>query len=821
MRLGVAAAAWLSGLSLGMSSELAPGAVLLLAAGGVAVAIALRLVNLPAFPAILASVLLLGMAHGHGAQDGSPASLGLYGQEVIATGQIADDPEARGARTRFELKISAIEANGETLEADDRWLIYAVAPDELVSRREPPYFRYGDIVAVRGIPEEPQPFEGFDYPAYLAAKGIATTMFADDAKIVGEGGSWWRRAIYSARGRMSDSIERALPHPESALGQALLLGKRGSMPPDLVDRFRGTGAAHLLAISGLHVGILLAVTSGTAAWLLGRKHPTYLAVAAAVIWIYVLTAGAPASATRAAVMGTVYLVALAAGRPSSVLPALALAAALMTAVSPNLIRQVSFQLSFAAMGGISLAMTMSGGGLGRRGSPSSGWLRRILGGVASLVAVSAAATLATWPLVAVYFGEVALMGAPVSLLVIPAMAPAVLATAVAGAAGLAFEPIGQLLGWIAVAPTAYLLAIVSTLPSWTVQGDWVGGPLLLGWYGGLGLALLFAQPHRTRRLRLAIGNGLIHLKSILRRSTPNTASAGETRARWRMPTPYASLTAAAALGIAAAILWSRACGGPDGLLHVHFLDIGQGDSILIVTPSGRQALIDGGPDGDLMSRKLSKTISGGDRSLDIVLMTHLDSDHSHGLLEVLDRYSVGSGAVGAGSQCHSQMTAEWEQRLQRHGITPIEIAMGYTLDLGDGVEARVLNPETSQLFGDPNNDSVALRVTFGDTSFLLTADIEEETEKRLLRGEETLASTVLKVGHHGSKTSSSVAFLEAVGPSLAVISAGADNPFGHPAREVLERLEASVGAENVLRTDLSGDIEVLSDGKSVWVVTEH
>lgn len=813
--------AWLAGLVLGLSSEMATGPVLLLSAGGAVLAISLRLASLPAFPVILATVLLIGMAHGHGSQNGLPAYSALHGREVTATGQVADDPEARGARTRFELQVSKIKVNGETLEPDERWLVYAVAPDELVHRRHPPYFRYGDTVSIRGNLEKPQPFEGFDYPAYLAAKGIATTMFADEAQVVGEGGTWWLRAIYSVRGRMSDSVENAIPHPESALGQVLLLGKRESMPPDLVDRFRGTGAAHLLAISGLHVGILLAVTSGTAAWLLGRRHPTYLVVAATVIWIYVMTAGAPPSATRAAVMGTVYLAALAVGRPSSVLPALALAAAVMTAISPELVRQVSFQLSFAAMAGISLAMTLFGGNFGRSGSPASGWRRRLLGGVVSLAAVSLAATLATWPLVALYFDEVALMGVPVSLLVIPAMAPAVISTAAAGAAGMVLEPLGQLLGWIAVAPTAYLLAIVSAFPSWTVRADWVDGPFLAGWYGGLVLALLAAQPHRTRRLRRSFGNEAARLKSLTRRGhSKEKADQNTARREWRIPTPYASLTMAAALGIAAAILWSRACGGPDGLLHVHFLDIGQGDSILVVTPSGRRALIDGGPDGNITAHRVAEASPGGSRSLDLVVMTHLDSDHSRGLLELLDRYDVGAVLSGP-APVDTEMTAEWEQRLHRHGLTGVEVTSGYVIDLGDGVEARVLNPAPGRPFGDLNNDSVVLRVTYGDTSFLLTADIEQEAEVRLIQDEQALASTVLKVGHHGSATSTSAEFLEAVNPLLAVISAGADNPYGHPARVVLERLEASVGSDNIFRTDLSGDIEIISDGKSVWVATQR
>ena len=808
MRLGLLAAAWLAGTLLGLSSGLETDATLLLAGSGALMAAALRLTRLPAFPAVVAAVLLLGMARAEASQPVPGAATALDGREVTAVGSIADDPEPTGTRVGFELLVSEIRVDDSTRKANERWLVYAQPPNELVAWRDAPYFRYGDILTVTGTPQEPRPIDGFDYPAYLAAQGITATMFAREAQVTGEGGARWRAAIYAARNRLSDSIERVMPYPESALGQALLLGKRETLPPELVERFRGTGAAHLLAISGLHVGILLVVAVGAGAWLLGRQRPTYLVVAAAVIWLYALGAGASPSALRAAVMGTVYLAALALGRPSSVLPALALAAALMTAASPNLIRQVSFQLSFAAVGGIALALTVWDGNFSGWRSPSAGWRTRIAGWAVSLTVVSAAATLATWPLVAANFGQVALLGVPVSLLAIPAMAPAVIATIIAAVGGLVFEPLGELLGWIAVAPTAYLIGVVSAFPQWTLEADWVGRPLLAAWYGGLGLALLAAQPHRTRRWRQAVGGWIARA-----RTNPGGTAIS-------LPSPYITITAAVALGIAAAILWLRVADGPDGYLHVHFLDIGQGDSILVVTPSGRQALIDGGPDGNRVSQELSSTLPGGDRSLDLVVMTHLDSDHSNGLLNVLARYTV--GAVLSGPQPpDNEMRAQWEERLEQHGITPVEVRAGHIIHLDDRVELQVLNPQRDTLLGDSNNDSIVLRLAYGEVSFLLAADIESEAEERMANGGAELGSTVLKVAHHGSKSSTTPRFLNAVRPAIAVVSAGMENPYGHPSPAVMKRLEAAVGAENVYRTDRDGSVEIVSDGATVWARTER
>ena len=367
---------------------------------------------------------------------------------------------------------------------------------------------------------------------------------------------------------------------------------------------------------------------------------------------------------------------------------------------------------------------------------------------------------------------------------------------------------GELLGWIAVAPTAYLIGVVSAFPTWTVEADWVGRPLLAVWYGGLGLALLAAQPHRTRRWRQTVGGWIARVRT----------SPGGTGIS--LPSAYITITTAVALGIAAAILWFRVAGGPDGYLHVHFLDIGQGDSILVVTPSGRQALIDGGPDGDIVSRALADTLPGGDRSLDLVVMTHLDSDHSGGLLDVLDRFAVGV-VLSSPQPPGNKMQAQWDDRLQRHGITPVEVRAGHVIHLGDGVELQALNPPQDRLFKDPNNDSIVMRLTYGDVSFLLAADIEGEAEERLVNGIAELSSTVLKVAHHGSKSSTTPGFLSAVGPAIAVVSAGLDNSYGHPAPAIVERLETVVGAENVYRTDRDGSVEVVSNGAAVWVRTER
>ncbi len=820
MRLGLLAAAWLTGVLLGFSQDVSTSAVLLLAGAAGLLMPLLWLMRKPVFGALLLVVLIVGICRVEFHQSSGPPGVTL-GEPIVATGTIADDPETTGLLVRFELHVSEEEADGSPRAVDDRWLVYARPPGNLVEQRNAPYFRYGDRVIVRGVPEEPEPIDGFDYPSYLASHGITATMFASDVQVAGEGGARWRKGIFALRNRLADSIDRSMPYPESALAAAMLLGKRESLPRELTEEFRGTGAAHLLAISGLHVGVLLAVVSGTAAWLLGRQRPTYLLLAGAAIWLYALMAGAPSSALRAAVMGSVYLAALGFGRPSSVLPALAVAAALMTAASPILVRQVGFQLSFAAVAGIALALSLSGGRINWGASSTAGLAKRLSGWAAALTVVSAAASLATWPLVASYFGQVALLGIPVSLLTVPAMAPLIVTAAGAAAAGAVVPPLGMLLGWIATVPAAWVIGVVSVFPSWTIEAGQMGPPLLLAWYGAMGAGLLAAQPYRLRQMRKSVADVAGRLIDLLRhRVIRNPAQWLRQDVRWPLPDPRFTIPAAAVLIAASVFLWLRVADGPDGLLQVHFLDVGQGDSTLIVTPLGRQVLIDGGPDGDVTSQRLAEVMPGGDRSLDVVLMTHLDADHSHGLLDVMDRFAVGAVLTGPHSM-DSAIRPQWEQALERNGVTPVEVSAGHRVVLEDGVALEILNPVPGRLFGDSNNDSVAARLVYGKTSVLLAADMEEVAELRLVNSESSVTSTVLKAGHHGSGTSTSQRFLDAVEPSAAVVSAGLDNQYGHPAPEVVERLEASVGAENVYRTDLQGTITFVSDGSNWRIQTER
>ena len=331
--------------------------LLLLALSTLPLGLLLKLVGMSPWPVVLAGVLLLGVWRLEFSDAPAPALVDGYAQEVLIQGQVVSDPEATAQRIKFVLEAESMDRGGEWEQASGRVLVYAEPPPSLVSAREPPYFKNGDILRLQGNWQRPEPTADFDYPSYLASQGIESILWSREVEwLRGPSAGNWRSWIFDLRRELSQSIESASPTPQSALAQALLLGLRGQLPDDVVEDFRSTGTSHLLAISGLHVGVLLVMSLGAATWLLGKQHLDYLLLPLAAIWLYALISGLPVSVTRAAIMGSLYMLALAVGRPQSALPPLALSAMLITALAPKALTQISFQLSFTAMAGIILAL---------------------------------------------------------------------------------------------------------------------------------------------------------------------------------------------------------------------------------------------------------------------------------------------------------------------------------------------------------------------------------------------------------------------------------------------------------------------------------
>jgi competence protein ComEC len=288
--------------------------------------------------------------------------------------------------------------------------------------------------------------------------------------------------------------------------------------------------------------------------------------------------------------------------------------------------------------------------------------------------------------------------------------------------------------------------------------------------------------------------------------------------------------------IIAVLVWAAVAVAPEtGKLRVRYLDVGQGDAILITGPSGQHILVDGGPSPEKVANELGEALPFWERGIDLVVLTHAHDDHVTGLVEVLRRYDVNQVLYSALYPIERVIEDEFADEdfpayeefcdvITEQGIDYTVAQAGQVIDLGGGAMLEVLHPPGEFLEStesDIDNNGVVLRLVMGEVSFLLAADLYGDGELYLVCERVELRSTVLKVGHHGSSTSTSPSFLAAIDPQVAVISVGAGNRFGHPSSEVMARLSEMVGEDNIYLTSERGTITFTTDGERLWVETER
>jgi competence protein ComEC len=359
----------------------------------------------------------------------------------------------------------------------------------------------------------------------------------------------------------------------------------------------------------------------------------------------------------------------------------------------------------------------------------------------------------------------------------------------------AIQPLlGQPVAWIAWLFLHYTIEVVeltARFPLASVElGGFSAGALWL-YYGLCGVGIVAAHTNRAR-LRDVWGGLTGHLSTKL---------------------------LLGGLGLLVILAWTAAMQMPDNRLHVHILDVGQGDAIFIEGPHGQQILIDGGPEPSVLLSGLGERMPFWDHSLDLVVLTHPELDHVGGLVDVLQRYDVGL-VLDSGQECGSATCEAWRAQIEEKEIPCRRSQSGMSLELGEGVRLQVLHPPAplmTNTSSDSNNNSVVLRLEYGRFSALLTGDVQWEAEEVLVASGQPLNSLLLKVPHHGADTSLTAPFLEAVDPEVAIISVGADNNFGHPAEVTLEKLEEIP----IYRTDLNGSITVVTDDQRYWVRTDR
>ena len=689
------------------------------------------------------------------------------GPSATVEGRLAEEPTRWAPdRTRLVLEVDGL------VDGEDRRP--ATGRIQFTLYGEPPTVGEGQRVAAELKLHRPLGFRnpgGFDYPALLRREGILLVGSGRAAALMPLTPDEPPWPVRVKRWAVA-TIAAHLPEASAALLSGLILGEKTGMPPEADEAFRRAGVYHILAVSGFNVALLASFVFFVLASLGISRRPTAVAAALSLVGFALVVGGQP-SVLRATVMGLMLLLALLLERESQLPNALALAVLLLLAWRPGDLWEPGFQLSFAATAGIIWLTAPLGARLGAHGWPV--WL-------ASAVAVSLGAQLAVTPVMLAHFNQLSLVGVAANLVVVPLAAAGttlgMLALLVACVSDLLADILFQAL-WLVLWALRLAVKAAALLPAALVYLPTPGWAAIAAWFAALALLPLLGA---GRRYRIATV-GLVSL-------------------------------------VMALSLWQWVRPG-DGRLRVTFLDVGQGDAILVEAAEGPRLLVDGGPGGarrlDVGERVLLPYLWNRPATrLDVMAMTHSDPDHSGGLGAVLKRMRVGefweNGRWGQGSE--GTLRA-----LERSGACRRTLAAGMRFWLGSAL-VTVLGPDGTAPLDQPppiseNEESLVLRLDWRGFSLLLTGDLGAPGEERLLAAHAPLRALALKVGHHGSRFSSSEDFLEAARPAIAVISAGARNPFRHPTPEALGRLEA-VGAR-IYRTDKDGAILLETDGATVWV----
>jgi len=811
MTLTYLGCAWLAGIFLGSFLHLPSGFVGLLTLLPLASLLLWREDQRVRLISVCFLSLLLGTLRFNASaapQDFDEGHLAHYNDHgwVKIKGTVSGEPDVRDTYTNLRVAVSKIEVEGQ--ERDVRGTVLVRAPPY-------PKYDYGDELEIEGLLETPQELEDFSYREYLARQGIYSILWRSRITLIDRGqGSAPRRALLAFKRQAQRVIALILHEPQAALLTGILLGIETGIPADLMKAFSATSTTHIIVISGFNISIIAGLLSGLSTRLFGKRRAMPWAIAGIII--YTILVGASAAVVRAAIMGCLYVIATHYGRQTEALTSLMAAATLMTALNPQTLWDLGFQLSFAATLGLILYTPLLESWFERLLSRmlSPGTAKQAVEVLNEAFIITLAAQITTLPIIVYNFRQLSLVTLLSNFLILSVQPGVMLWGGLATIAGLIWLPLGQVLGWVAwlfLTYTIRAVEITASFPYASLNLGHVSPSLVCLYYGLLAGATLVARQEPSR------------LKSLWRRLTARLSLGPELRPRGSPKSDRLSTKVLiAGLAIAAILVWVAAASLPDGKLHVVFLDVGEGDAIFIETPRGQQILIDGGPSPTTLISALGRRMPFWDRSIDLVILTHADEDHIAGLIPVLEHYRVGQ-VLDSGYEHNSPMYERWLELIGEKEIPNHPARAGVRIATGDGVELVVLHPGPELMKytdADANNNSVVTRLVMGQVSFMLPGDIEEAAEGMLVASGQELTSTVLKAPHHGGGTSSSEAFLNAVSPELVVISVGADIRFGHPSPQVLERLDDLVEKEHILRTDEHGTIEVVTDGERIWIISK-
>lgn len=699
----------------------------------------------------------------------------------VVNGAVSVRPDGPGTwRVRYPVQVRHYKVTGPdvSVQAATGGLLVSVRQNRAV-----PEVEIGDTLIATGKIKRFYPYKNpgmADWSAGLAIRGIDARLAVLPENIrflsTGDRGSI-RNRLANWRIRVQQRLSAAMPETDSALIMGMLFGGYEGIERQTAREFASTGIVHILSVSGAHIALVAGAVFWLCRWL-GLSDSWAVVPAALAMAGYGMVSGFSAPVLRSVLMGLLGLVGLSLGRQGSARQVLWLVALAMLVYEPRSLFDISFQLSVGCTAGL---LYLYG--------PLAAWLQGVLPRpITTVISATLAAQLGVLPLLAWYFGSFPLMSLAANLLVAPLLEAVILLSLLAAVLAGGISPLAHFLFVGASLLTGAAVELNRWLSLWPL------GILGLPTVGPAGGALYY--------LLLA------------------------TFCRWnqRIKQNPVSTLLIFLLFVAGGLGWAYW----PGPLQVHFIDVGQGDATLVVTPHGRTILVDaGGNSGGSESFDVGEQVvvpylrHYGVRRVDWLILTHNHQDHAGGAAAVA-RF-IGVGRVLAQTEDSAMNTALLRLQQAIGGRTPEDpgTIAEFTLDgvnfqLFQAGEPESVSDRTKRSSSEENGRSTVVRLQYGRHSFLLTGDLEGESEKIVAAGTVS-PSTVLKVGHHGARKSSRQELLNRINPAYAVISVGADNRFGHPAPETLGRLRERPLC--LFRTDRDGAVVFHSDGENLRVKT--
>jgi competence protein ComEC len=701
----------------------------------------------------------------------NPSFIGYYNDreiEYVLDGILTEPPDRRDTYANLRLKVKQLHAMGEEAFTPVNGSFLARVPANT-------NYSYGDLIRLEGHIVTPSENEAFSYREYLINQGIYSYLNYPSTRLLQQGqGNPIQSALFGFKQKALGEIYTLFPDPEASLMAGILLGVEGGIPPAVQEAFRLTGTSHIIVISGFNITIIAAVFALSFSRLLGKGKGAL--VAAIGIIMYTLLVGANAAVVRAALLGLLTLLGRQFGRRQVGLNSLAFTGAVMAMISPNVLWDVSFQLSFAATLGIMLYA-----------EPFSNWftgfaahflprekVERLAGPVGEYLLLTLAAQVTTLPLMIYYFKRLSLTSLIANPLILPAQPAVMVLGGISVLSGMVFQPLGQIIAWITWPFMAYTIRIVEWLAGiahGSIALGQVAFPLIIIFY-----AILFAVTF----LHSQIAPLIKRLK------------------------PALPLTLMSVISI---FVWKIAFSAPDNLLHITILDVGTGNSVLIQSPTGHYILINGGPSTISLSDGLGRRMPPLDRRLDWLVVADTDNEDLSGLPSNLERFKP-RHVLWSGNTNGTRAARDlWSQLISTS--IPIDMMQaGQSLDLG---------AEASLMISSCNEQGAVLLLQWENFRMLLPMGMDFEVMNELLKDTTMRNLSAVVLAESGYAPLNPPGFLSYLNPQLALLSVATADRSGLPSPETIQTLEGY----NLLRTDLNGWIEILTDGEQMWVKVER